>query len=159
MLDMGFVRDVQQVIKVLPKDRQTLFFSATMPPAIVKLADEILHQPVRIAVTPPATTVDLIQQKLYYVEKPDKLPLLVELLDDPKITSALVFTRTKHGADVVARKLTRDGITAEAIHGNKTQGNRERTLASFRDGRTRVLVATDIAARGIDIEALRRTVV
>jgi ATP-dependent RNA helicase RhlE len=155
MLDMGFVHDVQDIIAELPKERQTLFFSATMPPAIVKLSQDILYQPVKIAVTPPATTVDLIQQKLYYVDKSKKLELLMDLLDDPRITSALVFTRTKRGADVVARTLERSNISAEAIHGNKAQNARQRSLTNFKSGKIRVLVATDIAARGIDIDNLQ----
>src|ERR1051325_1112840 len=154
MLDMGFVHDVQDIIAELPKERQSLFFSATMPPAIVKLSQDILYQPVKVAVTPPATTVDLIQQKLYYVDKYQKLELLMQLLGDPRITSALVFTRTKRGADVVANTLERNGISAEAIHGNKAQNRRQKSLTNFKTGKIRVLVATDIAARGIDIDNL-----
>ena len=154
MLDMGFVHDVQDIIAELPEERQSLFFSATMPPAIVKLSQNILYQPVKVAVTPPATTVDLIQQKLYYVEKSQKSELLRQLLDDPRITSALVFTRTKRGADVVARTLEQHGISAEAIHGNKAQNRRQKSLTNFKTGKIRVLVATDIAARGIDIDNL-----
>ncbi len=154
MLDMGFVHDVQDIIAELPEERQSLFFSATMPPAIVKLSQNILYQPVKVAVTPPATTVDLIQQKLYYVDKSQKSELLRQLLDDPRITSALVFTRTKRGADVVARTLEQHGISAEAIHGNKAQNRRQKSLTNFKTGKIRVLVATDIAARGIDIDNL-----
>ncbi len=154
MLDMGFVRDVQDIIAKLPNERQSLFFSATMPPAIVRLSEDILYKPVTVAVTPPATTVDLIQQKLYYVDKSQKLELLMDLLNDPRITSALVFTRTKRGADVVARTLERNHISAEAIHGNKAQNARQRSLTNFKSGKIRVLVATDIAARGIDIDNL-----
>jgi ATP-dependent RNA helicase RhlE len=145
---------VHDIIAELPQKRQSLFFSATMPPAIVKLSQDILNDPVKVAVTPPATTVDLIQQKLYYVDKYQKLELLRQLLDDPRITSALVFTRTKRGADVVARSLEQHGISAEAIHGNKAQNRRQKSLTNFKTGAIRVLVASDIAARGIDIDNL-----
>ena len=154
MLDMGFVRDVRDIIAELPDKRQTLFFSATMPPAIVSLAGDILHNPVKIAITPPATTVDMIQQSLYYVEKSKKPDLLLQILEDNRIRSALVFTRTKRGADVVARTLERNRINAEAIHGNKAQNARQRALTNFKAKKTRVLVATDIAARGIDVDDL-----
>jgi len=154
MLDMGFVRDVEKILKALPKKRQSLFFSATMPPAIVKLAHEIVHDPVKVVVTPIASTVDLIQQSMYHVDKPHKAALLMDLLADRDIQSALVFTRTKHGADTVVKVLTRNNIGAEAIHGNKAQNFRQRALANFKARKTRVLVATDIAARGIDIDDL-----
>jgi ATP-dependent RNA helicase RhlE len=155
MLDMGFVRDVEKIIAALPDDRQTLFFSATMPPAIVKLSHDILYHPVRVEVTPPSSTVDIIEQKVYHVEKSKKPSLLMYLLDDPDIDSVLVFTRTKHGADQVVKTLDRNGVSAEAIHGNKAQNARQRALANFKSGRTRVLVATDIAARGIDVDNLQ----
>jgi ATP-dependent RNA helicase RhlE len=162
MLDMGFVRDVEKILKALPsaipkgagKKRQSLFFSATMPPAIVKLAHEIVHDPVKVVVTPIASTVDLIGQSLYHVDKPHKAALLMDLLEDRDIKSALVFTRTKHGADTVVKVLTRNNFVAEAIHGNKAQNFRQRALANFKARKTRVLVATDIAARGIDIDDL-----
>ncbi len=154
MLDMGFVRDVKDIIAELPNERQTLFFSATMPAAIVSLASDILYQPVKIAVTPPASTVDLIQQSVYFVEKSKKPDLLIHLLQDKNIRSALVFTRTKRGADVVARTLERNHIYAEAIHGNKAQNARQRAMTNFKEKKTRVLVATDIAARGIDVDDL-----
>jgi ATP-dependent RNA helicase RhlE len=154
MLDMGFVRDVQKILAALPQKRQSLFFSATMPPAIVTLAHDILHHPVRVEVTPPAATVDLIEQSLYYVEKGNKPALLMQLLEDKRIETALVFTRTKRGADVVARTLERNHISAEAIHGNKAQNARQRALTNFKARKTRVLVATDIAARGIDVDDL-----
>ena len=154
MLDMGFVRDVKDIIAELPDQRQSLFFSATMPPAIVSLASDILYHPVKIAVTPPATTVDMIQQSIYYVEKSKKPELLLHILEDERIGSALVFTRTKRGADVVARTLERNHIRAEAIHGNKAQNARQRALTNFKSRKTRVLVATDIAARGIDVDDL-----
>ena len=154
MLDMGFVRDVRDIIAELSQKRQTLFFSATMPAAIVSLASDILDHPVKIAITPPASTVDMIQQLLYYVEKAKKPDLLLQILEDTSIRSALVFTRTKRGADVVARTLERNRINAEAIHGNKAQNARQRALTNFKAKKTRVLVATDIAARGIDIDDL-----
>lgn len=153
MLDMGFIHDVRRVIKALPTKRQTLLFSATMPQDIQDLADRILIDPVRVEVTPQSTTVELIQQSVYLVEKQDK-PALLEhiLLSDNSIRRVLVFTRTKHGADRVAKRLDHARIGAAAIHGDKSQGARERALANFKAGRTRVLVATDIAARGIDVE-------
>ncbi|HET6402881.1 MAG TPA: DEAD/DEAH box helicase [Candidatus Kapabacteria bacterium] len=154
MLDMGFVRDVRDIIAELPQKRQTLFFSATMPAAIVSLASDILDHPVKVAITPPATTVDMIQQLLYYVEKSKKPDLLLQILEDKRIRSALVFTRTKRGADVVVRTLERNRINAEAIHGNKAQNARQRALTNFKAKKTRVLVATDIAARGIDVDDL-----
>ncbi len=154
MLDMGFVRDVRDIIAELSQKRQTLFFSATMPAAIVSLASDILNHPVKIAITPPASTVDMIQQLLYYVEKAKKPDLLLQILEDTSIRSALVFTRTKRGADVVARTLERNRINAEAIHGNKAQNARQRALTNFKAKKTRVLVATDIAARGIDVDDL-----
>ncbi len=155
MLDMGFVRDVKDIIADLPDKRQTLFFSATMPPAIVQLAGDILFDPVKVTVTPPASTVDLIQQSVYFVDKAKKPDLLLHILDDSRIKSALVFTRTKRGADVVARTLEKNYIKAEAIHGNKAQNARQRALDNFKSKKIRVLVATDIAARGIDIDDLQ----
>ncbi|HRI80786.1 MAG TPA: DEAD/DEAH box helicase, partial [Cyclobacteriaceae bacterium] len=152
MLDMGFIHDVKKIIAKLPQKRQTLFFSATMPPEISTLANTILTNPVRVEVTPPSTTANTIQQVLYYVEKPDKRSLLLHLLKDKTIETALVFTRTKHGADKVTKDLNRAGIQAEAIHGNKSQNARQRALSNFKSKQTRVLVATDIAARGIDID-------
>jgi len=154
MLDMGFVHDVKDIIAELPDERQTLFFSATMPPAIASLASDILDHPVKVTITPPAATVDLIQQSLYFVDKAKKLDLLLHILQDKKIKTVLVFTRTKRGADVVARTLERNRISAEAIHGNKAQNARQRALSNFKAQRTRVLVATDIAARGIDVDDL-----
>lgn len=154
MLDMGFVNDVKKVIQRLPVQRQTLFFSATMPKEISKLANSILVDPVRVEVTPVSSTAETIDQSLFMVEKKNKRPLLVHLLDNQEIKSALVFTRTKHGADRVARDLAHAGIGAEAIHGNKSQNARQRALSNFKEGKTRVLVATDIAARGIDVEDL-----
>ena len=154
MLDMGFVHDVKRVLTYLPKQKQTLLFSATMPPEIEQLADGLLHDPAKVMVTPPATTVETIRQSVYFVDKGNKRYLLAQLLRDPDVESALVFTRTKHGADRVVKELGRDGIEARAIHGNKSQNARQDALNSFKEGRIRVLVATDIAARGIDITGL-----
>ena len=151
MLDMGFIHDIRRVIDQLPAKRQTLFFSATMPREIQGLADTILRDPVRVAVTPVATPAEAVEQRVYFVEKSEKIKLLKHLLDGPSIKNALVFTRTKHGADAVTKQLERYAVRAEAIHGNKSQNARERALASFKRGATRVLVATDIAARGLDI--------
>ncbi|RYZ55715.1 MAG: DEAD/DEAH box helicase [Sphingobacteriales bacterium] len=154
MLDMGFIHDVKKVVAKLPARRQTLFFSATMPPEIQKLANTILHQPEKVEVTPVSSTVDAIDQSIYFVDKKDKKQLLAYLLNKQKGDSAIVFSRTKHGADKIAKELGRSGIHAEAIHGDKSQNARQRALANFKSGQSRVLVATDIAARGIDIEAL-----
>lgn len=151
MLDMGFIRDVEKIISLLPPKRQTLLFSATMPKDISKLAANLLHEPVRVEVTPESTTVERIEQRVSMVEKTNKPVLLKEILKDKKIKSVLVFTRTKHGADRVVKHLDKALIVAAAIHGNKSQGARERALNDFKAGRVRVLVATDIAARGIDI--------
>jgi ATP-dependent RNA helicase RhlE len=158
MLDMGFIHDVRKVIAKLPARRQSLFFSATMPPEITQLAETILTNPRQVAVTPPSSTVEAIQQALYYVEKSDKRSLLIHLLQEHEIPSALVFTRTKHGADRVAKDLNRSGVKAEAIHGNKSQNARQRALTNFKSRQTRVLVATDIAARGIDVENLTHVI-
>ncbi len=154
MLDMGFVRDVQRIITKLPTKRQTLFFSATMPNEIQKLANQILQNPIKVEVTPVSSTAEKIEQSIYYVEKQNKKSLLIDLLQDPAIKNALVFTRTKYGADKVEKDLHRAGISAEAIHGNKSQNARQRALTNFKTHKTRVLVATDIAARGIDIDEL-----
>ncbi|MBI3555974.1 MAG: DEAD/DEAH box helicase [Deltaproteobacteria bacterium] len=154
MLDMGFIHDVRRIIAALPKKRQTLFFSATMPPEISRLAEQILTRPTRIEVAPPATTVELIDQALYQVNSNQKTSLLIHLLRDAGISRSLVFTRTKRDANRVAESLSDFGIASEAIHGNKSQSARERALANIKSGRTRVLVATDIAARGIDIDSV-----
>ncbi len=156
MLDMGFIHDIRRILPMLPQRRQSLFFSATMPPAIEKLANSILTKPRKVEVTPASSTVDKIDQYLYYVEQ--KNELLIELLQQPETESVLVFTRTKYGADKVAKILNRAGITAEAIHGNKSQNNRQRTLSNFKERRTRVLIATDIASRGIDVDELSHVV-
>lgn len=154
MLDMGFIHDVKKLLAVLPKKRQSLFFSATMPPEIIKLANTILDNPLEVSVTPVSSTVEIINQCVYFVDKGNKNALLVELLKDKKIKTALVFTRTKHGADKVVKMLVSHNIKTEAIHGNKSQNARQRALTNFKDQTTRVLVATDIAARGIDVDEL-----
>jgi len=158
MLDMGFIHDVKKVIAKLPAKRQTLFFSATMPPEIQKLANVLLTNPSKVEVTPPSSTVDKIEQSLYYVGKMDKPELLLHLLQDKEIRTALVFTRTKHGADKVVKTLQRFNIRAAAIHGNKSQNARQGALSDFKNGTLRVLVATDIAARGIDIDELTHVI-
>ena len=154
MLDMGFIHDVKRIIALVPKKRQSLFFSATMPAEIVKLAATILSNPSRVSVTPVSSTVDIINQYIYFVDKGNKPSLLVNILKDQDIKTALVFTRTKHGADKVVKILLKNNITAEAIHGNKAQNARQRALNNFKAQTTRVLVATDIAARGIDVDDL-----
>lgn len=154
MLDMGFIHDVKKILAILPKQKQSLFFSATMPPEIVKLAATILQNPSKVAVTPVSSTVDIIKQSVYFVDKGNKNALLLHILQNPGIKTALVFTRTKHGADKVVRILLKNNISAEAIHGNKAQNARQRALANFKAQKTRVLVATDIAARGIDVDDL-----
>lgn len=158
MLDMGFIHDIRKVLKLIPAQRQTLFFSATMPPEIEKLANSILTQPEKVEVTPASSTVDIIQQSVYFVEKKEKSSLLLHLLKNPEIESVLVFTRTKHGADKLAKILNRNGITAEAIHGNKSQNARQRALTGFKAHTLRVLIATDIAARGIDVNQLSHVI-
>jgi ATP-dependent RNA helicase RhlE len=152
MLDMGFIHDVKRVIAALPRKRQTLLFSATMPPAVMSLAQGLLTQPVSVAVKPQATTAELVEQGVYHVAKNDKRGLLTQLLRLPEVQRSIVFTRTKHGANRIAEQLVRSGITAAAIHGNKSQGARERALEGFRQGSIPVLIATDIAARGIDVD-------
>jgi ATP-dependent RNA helicase RhlE len=158
MLDMGFIHDVKKIITKLPERRQTLFFSATMPPEISKLAGTILKDPVRVEVTPVSSTAEKVEQAIYFVEKNDKRSLLIHLLKDSAIKSALVFTRTKHGADKVSRELGKAHIKADAIHGNKSQNARQKALNNFKTGEIRVLVATDIAARGIDVEDLTHVI-
>ena len=158
MLDMGFIHDVKRIITKLPAKRQTLFFSATMPPEIQKLANVLLTNPAKVEVTPASSTVDAIDQNLFYVDKQNKPNLLLHLLKDEIITTALVFTRTKHGADKVVKFLHRANITAAAIHGNKSQNARQNALSNFKGGKLRVLVATDIAARGIDIDDLSHVI-
>lgn len=155
MLDMGFIHDVRKVIAALPKQRQSLFFSATMPPAIQQLAETILKDPVEVKVNPVSSTVEIIQQELFHVDKNNKPKLLLHLLETQNIPTALVFTRTKYGADKLVKVLLHHGIRSEAIHGNKAQQARQRALSNFKAGTTRVLVATDIAARGIDVDDLQ----
>lgn len=154
MLDMGFIHDIKKLLVLLPKRRQSLFFSATMPPDIQKLADTILYHPQKVEVTPVSSTADTIKQAVYFLDKNDKNALLMDILKDKTIETALVFTRTKHGADKVVKVLIKNGIKAEAIHGNKAQNARQRALENFKAKTTRVLVATDIASRGIDVDEL-----
>jgi ATP-dependent RNA helicase RhlE len=155
MLDMGFVHDVKRIIKLLPQKRQTLFFSATMPAEIQKLADSILNNPVKVEVTPVSSTAETIKQSVYMVEREDKINLLVHILKNDISDSVLVFSRTKHGANKIAQKLQKSNISTEAIHGDKSQNARQNALNNFKSGKTRILVATDIAARGIDIDELK----
>jgi len=158
MLDMGFIHDIRKLITKLPPKRQSLFFSATMPPEIQKLADTILLNPVKVEVTPVSSTAEKVEQHLYYVEKKHKLNLLKYLLEQEHLTRVLVFTRTKHGADRVVKYLKANHIHAEAIHGNKAQNARQKALNNFKDGTTPVLVATDIAARGIDVDEISHVI-
>ncbi|QHT64089.1 DEAD/DEAH box helicase [Paenibacillus lycopersici] len=158
MLDMGFIHDMKRIIAKLPAKRQTLFFSATMPNEIKSLVDSLLTDPVKIEITPVSSTAERIQQSLYFVDKPNKLSLLIDLMQDKSISSALVFTRTKRGADRVVRGLTKAHISAQAIHGDKSQTARQTALNNFKNGTTRLLVATDIAARGIDIDELSHVI-
>ena len=154
MLDMGFIHDIRRIVGKLPTKRQTLFFSATMPPPIEELGRIMLNDPARVAVTPQASTVERISQRVVHIDKAGKVGLLAELLRNEPIDRAIVFTRTKHGADKVVRQLSQQGLSAEAIHGNKSQGQRERALAAFRNGKVKTLIATDIAARGIDVDGI-----
>jgi ATP-dependent RNA helicase RhlE len=158
MLDLGFLPPIRKVVATLPKKRQNLFFSATMPTEIGKLADELLNNPAKASVAPAATTVARIAQQVLFVETDRKRPLLAELLEDAKMARTLIFTRTKRGADRVAKYLDGAGVTADSIHGDKSQGQRERALAAFKAGGVRALVATDIAARGIDVDAVSHVI-
>jgi superfamily II DNA/RNA helicase len=158
MLDMGFIHDIRKIIAKIPANRQTLFFSATMPSAISELADQMLRDPVKIAVAPAASTVERVEQRVIRVDRAAKTAVLAEVLKQETVDRALVFTRTKHGADKVVRNLVKAGIAAEAIHGNKSQNQRDRVLAAFRKGSIRTLVATDIAARGIDVDGISHVV-
>jgi ATP-dependent RNA helicase RhlE len=158
MLDMGFIHDIRKIVAKLPAARQTLMFSATMPRAIADLAAQMLREPVKVAVAPVASTAERVQQRIIRVDRPAKSSILIDVLRQETIDRALIFTRTKHGADKVARGLNRAGIAAEAIHGNKSQGQRERVLAGFRKGEVKTLVATDIAARGIDVDGISHVV-
>ena len=154
MLDMGFARDVRKIIQAIPRRRQSLLFSATMPSEIARLSGDILSDPVRIEVTPQATPIDRVAQSVYHVAAAGKLALLSRILGDPALSRVIVFSRTKHRANRIAEQLGKSGVVAEAIHGNKSQGARQRALQRFRDGQARVLVATDIAARGLDIDTV-----
>jgi len=158
MLDMGFKEDIEFILEKMPTERQTLLFSATMPREIETLAASILKNPAKVAVTPVASTVDTTEQFVYFVDKPNKIKLLIELLRDKSIVSALVFARTKHGADRICKALCREGVAARSIHGDKSQGARVNALQKFKSGFVRVLVATDIAARGIDIVELSHVI-
>lgn len=158
MLDMGFINDIKRIIPMLPAKRQTLFFSATAAPDIMKLANKILVNPQHVAVTPVSSTTTLVKQSIYYVKKEDKRSLLKFVIKHEKINHVLVFTRTKRGADKVAKDLNKDGIKAEAIHGDKSQGARERALKGFKDRKINVLVATDVASRGIDVDKLSHVI-
>lgn len=158
MLDMGFSHDIKKIIALLPDIRQTLLFSATMPPEITKLVNKLLINPIKVEVAPVSSTVDSIKQFVYFVDRKDKKPLLIKLLEDKSVDTALVFMRTKHGADNLVRDLGKAMITAQAIHGNKSQAERQKALKNFKLKRTRVLVATDIAARGIDIQNLSHVI-
>lgn len=158
MLDMGFIRDIHKIIRELPDERQTLLFSATMPPEIEKLANNLLHNPVKVEVTPVSSTVEKIAQSVYFVDKAKKPALLVHLLQDAAINRCVIFARTKHGADRIAKHLTQANIKAAALHGDKSQEQRQRNLQNFRSGRVRILVATDIAARGIDIDDITHVI-
>ena len=154
MLDMGFIHDIKRVIAQLPEQRQTLFFSATMPPEIQQLTQKLLNNPVKVTVAPVSSTVDRIDQSVYHISKHLKLPLLIQILENTQINSLLIFTQMKHAANKLAKKLSEAGIAADAIHGNKSQNARQLALTNFKRGKIRVLVATDIAARGIDIDEL-----
>lgn len=158
MLDMGFINDVKKILTKLPANKQTLLFSATMPPDIAKLSDSLLKNPAKIEITPVSSTVDIIEQYVYYVDKINKKDLLVHILGDKNIVSALVFTRTKHGADRIVKQLSKEKITAQAIHGDKSQGARQNALSNFKNRKLRILIATDIAARGIDIDELSHVI-
>jgi len=158
MLDMGFIHDVKRIIAELPKQRQSLFFSATMPADIVKLSATILSNPVKVEVTPEVTTAEKVEQQMYMVNYADKRSLLLHLLRNPEIVSALIFTRTKHGADKVVQFLNKNGHNAQAIHGNKSQTARQKALTEFKSGKLRILVATDIAARGIEVDDLSHVI-
>lgn len=158
MLDMGFIHDVRKVVKALPKEKQTMLFSATMPTEIAQLASSLMHAPVRVEVTPVSSTVEKIEQAVYFVPKAQKNTLLLHLLDEQKIQRTLLFTRTKHGADKIAKHLKKANIKADAIHGNKSQTARQNALTNFKQGKLKVLVATDIAARGIDVDSLEHVI-
>ncbi len=154
MLDMGFIHDIKRLIPQLPKKRQTMLFSATMPKEIVAISESILYKPVRVEVTPESSIIDVIEQCMMFVDKPQRMELLVKLIEEHKDKSVLIFSRTKHGADKISRMLNKNKIASSAIHGNKSQSSRQTTLRDFKSGKINVIVATDIAARGIDIDNL-----
>jgi ATP-dependent RNA helicase RhlE len=154
MLDMGFIHDIKKILPMLPKQKQTMLFSATMPDDIISIVKTLLHSPLKVEVAPVSSVVDTIEQHIYYVEKPDKVATLVNLIRERSDESMLVFSRTKHGADKIARVLCKNGIYCSAIHGNKSQNARQKALSDFKSGKTKVIIATDIAARGIDIKDL-----
>ena len=158
MLDMGFIRDIRKIVALLPRQRQTMLFSATMPREIEKLAREILIDPARIELTPDVVTVDLVEQQVFHIEGNRKRALLHELMADPALSRVIVFTRTKHGANRLAGQLVKSGVNADALHGNKSQGARQRALDAFKENRSRVLVATDIASRGIDVDGVTHVI-
>ena len=158
MLDMGFIHDVKKLVKILPRERQTMLFSATMPTTISQLAASLLRQPIKVEVTPVSTTVEKIEQSVYFIPRKMKQELLVHLLQDKNVKRTLVFVRTKHGADKIAKQLKRENFRVDAIHGNKTQSARQNALTNFKNGKLKVLVATDIAARGIDVDSLERVI-
>ena len=158
MLDMGFIHDIRKVIQKLPAERQSLFFSATMPPAIMDLSRKILGNPEKVTIQPEQATAEKVEQAVYFVSKRGKIKLLIHLLKKKPVSSALIFSRTKHGADKIVKMLRRADIQAEAIHGNKSQGARQRALGNFKSGRSSILVATDIAARGIDVEEISHVI-
>ena len=158
MLDMGFIRDVRKIVAALPRERQSLLFSATMPADVARLASEILRDPIRIEVSPKTVTVDKVEQHVYFVDAARKRALLIDLLRDPALARVIVFTRTRHGANRVSEQVEKAGFTTEALHGNKSQGARQRALDRFRAGKARVLVATDIAARGIDVDDITHVI-
>ena len=158
MLDMGFIPDVRRILAALPTARQSLMFSATMPPEMARLTSDFLRDPVRVEMTPQATPIERIRQSVFHVSAAGKRRLLTEILDDPALSRVLVFARTKHGADRLATQLEQSGVAADAIHGNKSQGGRQRALERFRRGEARVLVATDIAARGIDVDDISHVI-
>jgi ATP-dependent RNA helicase RhlE len=154
MLDMGFIHDIKRLLLKLPKEKQTLFFSATMPDVLVSIMNSLLKNPVKISVTPKSSTVSAIEQKVYFVEKKEKSQLLISILQQSDVQSVLVFSRTKHNADKIVKVLSKAGIGSQAIHGNKSQSARQTALGNFKSGKTRVMIATDIASRGIDINEL-----
>jgi ATP-dependent RNA helicase RhlE len=154
MLDMGFIHDIKRILPLLPKRKQTMLFSATMPSEVEKISSSLLFNPKKVAVTPVSSVVDTIEQHIFYVEKPEKIGLLIDILSEKRNERVLIFSRTKHGADKIARLLKKQNLVCEAIHGNKSQNARQNALNNFKSGKSNIIVATDIAARGIDIQDL-----